>query len=775
MKKSLFYLLVAFAVVVNFVSCDKEQPAEGENPPEDVIVTPGETVPFTFLANYPIPTEDTRTDIANDGKVSWEAGDVVTLYYVESGVPASTPATAIAAGASAEFSASIPSGVTEIWAAYPAGSGGIDANGVFTMNIAGPFDGSFPAANLAAAHAEVGPDVILQFKNAVGLFKIQLPSGGTLSHNEDAYTIGSVLIAGKNEEPAFLGAITVSLDGEGGLVFSAPTTPVTQIEAVLNASTRAQGTIYLPSLPFSSTDGLSFRFLDTDGKSIPAAITKDTKAITLERGHLKPVNTAFDSIIWDWYFAPDGTGDGKSATTPGNVEAFQNLLNASSATYGQWRLNGATLHLASGTYTLTEQVVIQSVDAVDVVIEGESKSGSILDGTTVGDSGKPMIKMTGAVNLNIKNLTLQNGKSTEQGSALQYTETATGNLSLGNVLFTQNQCTAAAGALLLKGTGFADIRDCDFTNNTSSRQGGALIITSTSEVAFTNCSFDSNTSSHASLGGGAIYMGAASTVRIDNCSFEKNSAGSNGGAIHASSPNSKLFINRTSFENNVLNVSTNNSVNGAAVLTPGDAGFYNCTFHYNHNNVADKHTTTLTLTKYILANCTFKESMKAAAGVFRSNATADDMATLCNNVIINNQEYGSFSVAGETTDYVTSGFNLMTLATKASTKVKNDATTYIPADATGRNSLRAVFSTIDPNNRYYSWDGDVSGFGSYAKPTLAQVETLIKTQSTIGNEFWEWLSRIDVNGTPATKVDIRGIPREITTVWPGSYQQDQQD
>ena len=764
-------MLVAFAVVVNFVSCNKEQPTDGENPPEDVIITPGETVPFTFLANYPVPTEDTRTDIANDGKVSWEAGDVVTLYYVEGGFPASTPATAIAGGASAEFSASIPSGVTEIWAAYPAGSGEIDANGVFTMNIAGPFDGSFPAANLAAAHAEVGPDVVLQFKNAVGLFKIQLPSGGILSHNGDDYTIGSVLIAGKNEEPAFLGVTTVSLDGEGGLVFSAPATPVTQIEAVLNASTRAQGAIYLPSLPFSSTDGLSFRFIDADGKSIPAAITKDNKAITLERGHLKPVNTAFDSIIWDWYFAPDGTGDGKSATAPGNVEAFQNLVNASSATYGQWRLDGATLHLASGTYTLTEQVVIQSDNAVDVVIEGESKSGSILDGTTVGESNKPMIKMTGAVNLNIKNLTLQNGKAGEQGAALQYTAEATGDLSLGNILFTQNQCTLAAGALLLKGTGFADIRDCDFTNNTSSRQGGALIITSTSEVAFTNCSFVSNTSSLAAGGGGAIYMGAASTVRIDNCSFEQNSAVTNGGAIHASSPNSKLFINRTSFESNVLNP-TGNAEAGAAVLTAGDVGFYNCTFHYNHG--ANKLTTALTATKFILANCTFKESVAYAQGVFSCKSTADDLATLCNNVIINNQEYSAF-YASEATNYVTSGYNVLTLVSGKATKVKEDATTYIPADKTGRNSLRSLFPTIDSNNRYYVWDGDVSGFDSYAKPTLAQVETLIKTQANIGNEFWEWLSGIDVNGTPATKVDIRGIPRDITTVWPGSYQQDQQD
>ncbi len=775
MKKSLFYLLVAFAVVVNFVSCDKEQPTEGENPSGETIITPGETVPFTFVANYPTPTESTRTDIANDGKVSWEAGDVVTLYYVESGVPASTPATAIAAGASAEFSASIPSGVTEIWAAYPAGSGGIDANGVFTMNIAGPFDGSFPAANLAAAHAEVGPDVILQFKNAVGLFKIQLPSGGTLSHNEDAYTIGSVLIAGKNEEPAFLGAITVSLDGEGGLVFSAPTTPVTQIEAVLNASTRAQGTIYLPSLPFSSTDGLSFRFIDADGKSIPAAITKDAKAITLERGHLKPVNTAVESIIWDWYFAPDGTGDGKSATAPGNVEAFQNLLNASSATYGQWRLDGATLHLASGTYTLTEPLVIQSVDAVDVVIEGESKSGSILDGTTVGESGKPMIKMTGAVNLDIKNLTLQNGKATEQGSALQYPDTATGDLSLTNVLFLQNQSTAAAGALLLKGAGFTDIRNCDFKNNTSSAQGGALMIGSTSEVAFTNCSFDSNTSSHATAGGGAIYIGNIATVRIDNCSFEKNSAVSYGGAIYDSTKaGCKLFINRTSFESNALNLTTS-ATNGAAIYTKGNVGLYNCTFHYNHNNVDGKYTTVVEVTKYIMANCTFRESLRYAKGVFHSNATADNLAILCNNVIINTQAYGAFAAADADHDFATSGYNLMTLATSASTKVKNDATTYIPADATGRSALSGVFQTIDANNRYYSWDGDVSEFGTYAKPTLAQIEALVKTNANIGNEFWEWLSGIDVNGTPATKVDIRGVSRSTTAMWPGSYQQDQQD
>ena len=41
-----------------------------------------------------------------------------------------------------------------------------------------------------------------------------------------------------------------------------------------------------------------------------------------------------------------------------------------------------------------------------------------------------------------------------------------------------------------------------------------------------------------------------------------------------------------------------------------------------------------------------------------------------------------------------------------------------------------------------------------------------------GEAFWAWLESIEVNGTKATDVDIRGVVRTTTSMWPGSYQQD---
>ena len=778
MKKRFIHLMALMASFVLLTNCDKDsQLAAGEdNIPDQEILAPAEPMTFNFVADYPALALPVRSEVAVDGKVSWSQEDVVTLYYIENGTPTSTTATVVTVNsenaARAEFSATIPSSVQEVWAAFPAGTGNIDAQGVFTINVTGPFDGSFTSANISAAHASVSEGALLKFKNVIGVFRVELPQGGVISNGDKNYTIGSIMIDSKLGEPAFGGKVTVTADGENNLTFSEPVETTDQVVAQLTEATRGQSYAYLPALPVMCEDGLAVRFVDKDGAAIPAAVTVDGKDVELQRSHIMPVNKAYEGIVWNWYFTPDGTGDGKTESNPADVTTLQDMLNGTDADYCQWRLNGATLHLASGPYTLTEPLVIQSVDAVDIVIEGESKSGSILDGTTVGESGKPMIKMTGAVNLNIKNLTLQNGKATEQGSALQYPDTATGDLSLTNVLFLQNQSTAAAGALLLKGTGLTDIRNCDFKDNTSSAQGGALMIGSTSEVAFTNCSFDSNTSLRANAGGGAIYIGNIATVRIDNCSFENNSAESYGGAIYDSTKaGCKLFINRTSFDSNVLNLASS-ATNGAAIYTKGNVGLYNCTFHYNHNEVEGKYTTVVEVTKYIMANCTFRESLKYAKGVFHSNATADNLAILCNNVIINTQPYGAFAAADSDHDFATSGYNLMTLASSVSTKINSDQTTYIPADATGRSALSDVFKTIDANNRYYSWGGSVSGFGSYAQPTLAQIETFVKTQANIGIEFWNWLSSISVNGVPSTNVDIRGVARSTDQMWPGSYQQD---
>ena len=82
MKKNLFYLIVAFAVVATFVSCDKEQQTEGKDSSEKINTTPAETVPFTFVANYPTPTESTRTDIANDGKTD-KALEQISAHFDE--------------------------------------------------------------------------------------------------------------------------------------------------------------------------------------------------------------------------------------------------------------------------------------------------------------------------------------------------------------------------------------------------------------------------------------------------------------------------------------------------------------------------------------------------------------------------------------------------------------------------------------------------------------------------------------------------------------------
>ena len=155
--------------------------------------------------------------------------------------------------------------------------------------------------------------------------------------------------------------------------------------------------------------------------------------------------------------------------------------------------------------------------------------------------------------------------------------------------------------------------------------------------------------------------------------------------------------------------------------------------------------------------------------MFYSAADADSKAILVNNVVLNNKSYSA--LYGNNNNYATSGYNLTTLASGSFTKVKEDQTTYIPSDGTGRNALGNVFNNLDESFRYYAWDGDVSRFSGYNKCNLAKVEELIKKHAS-GSEFWKWLSGISVNGVPSTNVDIRGVERSTDQMWPGSYQQD---
>lgn len=766
MKKIRIFSIALAVIAAAACAKQSQEPVK-----EDVNIVPEEeNSTITFTAEYP-DTMGEKTTIDDTGAVAWEAGDQITIYYLDNSVPSSTVATAQEAGKSVKFTASVPSGVTEYYAVYPAGTGEISSESIFTVKV-GSSDGTFKNANIAAAYAPAGDNVNFKFKNASGLFKVQIPANGVIAHNDVNYTIESVTVTGKETSLALAGDVVVSVDAQGELSFASPASPVDNASVTLSSAARNQGYVWISALPFTSADGIAIRFASAEGKPVPAVLTKDDKSITLERGHIKPVNAACDNIVWDWYFTPEGTGNGKSADAPANLSTFQGLLNNSAKDYVARKLDGATLHLGEGTFDLTQQIYMPAGTAsgATIVIDGAGNDKTFIDGTTLASSSTQMLLLSSEADMMISNLTIQNGKTSNNGGALSSLN-ATGKLSLNNVKFYNNYSAGGnSGALYIGGTQGTDITNCQFESNKAKTQGGAIAMggSSAGEILIKDCTFLKNEAgvSNTSGSGGAIYDANTYLTKIDNCTFDANQAVKQGGAIKLDKAGCKMFLTRCLFVGNIQ--TEDNYGDGAAIYNAankGSVGVFNCTFNYNHEKT--KSSGVFYSASYIVANCTFVESMKSSYGCISNIATADHVSTIVNNIVITTSTtttHCAISMKGDTANnHVDSGYNLVTRIQDGFTAASEESTNYTPVVK----SNFGFADSVDKNTKSYAWGGDFSIFTGFTKCTLTDVEAKVKANTAIGNEFWAWLVSIN-----AADVDVRGVKRNTNAMWPGSYQQD---
>lgn len=744
MKKSLRFIALSMATISLLASCGKEM-HENQITTEPVESEEG-YVKITFSAEYPALEVESKSTIAEDGSVAWNAGDEITLYYMEGGLPAYASATAITSGASAEFAASIPEGIDAVYAVYPAGKGTLTTDGTFKLNTASTQNGSFEQANFAVAWSKVAANMNLTFKNAVGLFKVRIPENGIIINGNENHTIKAISVCGKKTALAFAGDVTVSVGENGELLLSEPENPVNQTTIELDDKARKEGYVYIHSLPVNSEDGLAFNIQNTNGEYLPAAVTVDDKAITLERGHLKPVEAACESVVFDWYFTENGTGNGKSQDTPGNASAFSKLLNETKYLYGERRLNGATIHLADGTYALNERLDIYGTEAGNYTIEGTSLEGTIID----GQEQVQLIYWSGAKSLKMANLTLQNGKTvnntdSDRGAAIN-SESSTGKLTMDNCKLYHNVTGKANSGAILLATD-ADFNKCIFESNNSKKTGAAF----------------------------AVPGGTNNTIKINECQFLSNETGAaNGGAIFYAGVGN-IFVNRSVFKGNRVTVTS--AVEGGVAIhcnvADSKLSVYNCTF--NDNSAGSNSAPEISAVSYIIANSTFVAGAKRSSyGVICNRAAEDNISTLVNNIVIHGSGTASHVALGfkdEANICLTSGYNLVKGIKAKFTGALADNTTYSGSDV-----IKETFGFDSITENSYPWDGNTDGFiladsKSFSKCSLDQIKTLVKANKN-GEAFWAWLESIEVNGTKATDVDIRGVVRTTTSMWPGSYQQD---
>ncbi len=180
-------------------------------------------------------------------------------------------------------------------------------------------------------------------------------------------------------------------------------------------------------------------------------------------------------------------------------------------------------------------------------------SGRIVDANgDYTDEYGSLFKLAGTTNFTLKNLTIEDSRTTGNGSVVYMTGGAS-NALLENLIAQNNESTGAGGAVYAS-SGALHIGNSVFDSNTAGTDGGA-IYNSASGASISATSFESNT---ATGNGGAVYN--SGTVTFANLTEFMRNYGTNGGAIYNSG---------TTTFTDVVTFDTNSGVSGGAIYNAG--------------------------------------------------------------------------------------------------------------------------------------------------------------------------------------------------------------
>ncbi len=762
------YIYLFAIAALSLAACSKaENDITVENSGNEPAVS-GRTI--SFNCEYPVPQgnsdADVKTTIDDQGHVSWEAGDKITVYYLHEGVPQKRTATAISAGKSSTFTATLPDGhdPDHFWAAYPAESGTLTYEGgneSFTITV-GETDGSFKGANFMAAYSTAAAKTFA-FRNAVGIVRLALPAGGVISHAGTDYTITKIRLKGKETSIRSCGNAVVNVSEGAVSSYTYPTESGAQsAQVALTDDVRSSGYAYIASYPGTMTNGFGVRYYSGEG-NIPGIITKDTP-VTITAGNIKPLSDLTPRIVWDYYVSATGSGDGLSDASPMSLASFKPLLdNGNSYTAYANYLNGTTIHFASGDYAISEELLLNFRDATEMTIDG---NGAVLD----GGSSSRILKITTNVTLDISNLTFTNAvvSGSEQGGAVVI------NYKTSDINFTgctfSNNSAVNAGAVLIKGT--SDSTDDNF------------------KVSFTNCLFSANTAmSTSTTGGGAIVVGsttAGGLVTFNNCRFDQNVA-SQGTSLYTTA-SAAIFFNGCTFYQDKAPVISNSGINGYAIYSNnenGRLGLNNCTMQALNSSSSYNNTTNGTLIRSsgygVIANTTIWNSgqMAKRASVFIGRgSTAGAENNPGDNIIVNtviHQKSATYNALFFNDNYYLSVLHSFFDGINGTQSDGHQVVSNCHNWGEGNNSAPAGAgnkTNQDHNGikqNYYTWTFNAAQYPDYTPATLGYVKTAIGNTNGIGTLFYNWLESIG-----ALDTDIMGRSRgssDSALQCPGSYHQ----
>lgn len=563
MKQLIIFLMCAICAISLF-SCQKE--IETPRDPKDGIVPEG-YIQLTLKAT----SESTKTTI-DAGTTKWAAEDKIKVICDDGTVSDPFELVDGVGETTGDFTGFIPDGKTALHAVYPASSFSAVSGTTVKVIIPDEQTGVFGAGNIAVAN--VAGDHSMAFKNVNAFISFTVPSGIT---KVIITSVGGGKLSGT--VPVDCSGTPATGEVEGGETSITTTFPVS-----------TGGTYYVSIVPgVAHAKGLLFSYYKGDDPAGTYYLNKNITAVVTAANNI--IGMGEVEAEGNYYVTVSGTAanNGMSWETAMSASKMWKMIHIDSqiaSSDDQTKgaklaaINGATFHLAAGTYawgastlanTSTPTINIDETESVSFIVKGgyNASTGArdIVNNATIftGDddadgTGDHQVLLLGG-NMNV----VFDGIRIEKGYVGTTTADSNGagvNISGGSWTFTdcsfsdnivlststeRDSNTGGYGGAIAITSGNMTINGGSFTNNMAWR-GGAIWQNSNGTVTITGASFTGNGSRTTTRGGGAVYVERSTT--FNNCTMDGNKA-LWGGAMHIVSNGTVAYINGGTYKNNV--------------------------------------------------------------------------------------------------------------------------------------------------------------------------------------------------------------------------------
>ena len=554
--KKIFRLIAALAATTVAFSCMEEANPETPETGKTNYDGPMTTLEFTL--------DELETKTAWDGENhTWSEGDMIKIIWMDAeGKTGDVEAEVVDGKVTAQV------GVADTYyAVYPettaytlaVAEGQTEPQ--LSVVIPQTQDGSFRQANIMAAKTAAS-EKGLAFKNLTHIFKFTLSEDSEyqgfqfMSNSSQAHLTGCVAVTFNDdaENPVTIGEAK-------SITINDVTYTLSSVVQVGNLP--SGGTYYVGLRPGADMAyGFGFKATKSEGTTGWSEGALSTNKIETDRSAITSIKNLDKAIRTDWYFKEEaaGKGDGSDWENAGSTDLLVKLLGEhllltqeDTVTYNKntngWRLYGANLHLAAGTYELPTTIMFQlAVNNRTKVLGGypDNLTGTSLEGRDAS-LYKTIISKNGGSRLFTGNgstlynwtwdgitFTFKEGTtSTDRGSAFYFNGSTKGTVNFKDCTFKNMESTSDEGGGALNFNTQNQVMNSTFTNcvfeNNTSKIGGAINIQNgrKATIKFNGCTFSENT---ATTAGGAI-ANCVGTIIVDGCSFVKNYSANHGGAI----------------------------------------------------------------------------------------------------------------------------------------------------------------------------------------------------------------------------------------------------